>query len=738
MADFPAYPANDTGLDNFKTSIGFTPSTWPVNAKLTMCHVPWDEGYRDIVYFASTTARDNYFSGISSTEKIVMSNATYCRPNEPVRVNVPYSQAYTYNYLVVENPALPVPGEVTPPKLFYFIIGVSMIAPNTTGLYLQLDAWMTYQHTVTIGRAFVERGHVARHAYRNSNDGTSQDRRRRYLTAPEGLDVGNSYIIVNETEYDMVGANSPWIAIIVTAADLRIASGQTLTQKFGTINAPLLPVALGMKIDGFVSACDVYAIQLDSTDFTAFIGALNGYPWISNQILSITAMPEKFCDVWSPVTTDRLPGGILPYNPKSQYNVPDASTVTMNNMNMFIREYDSTGWGDYEKSCLWPFSYLMMTNECSQPVLLKPELFPDNSISFSYFASVVPPFQRIAVLPVSYGSYDNSVNGQTNQMTMDGNTVYQSPHWGDRFSSALIWQEFPQLSILNDGYINYLASNARSLAFARDNQGWILDKSLAGTQVSYDNAMRNMGAAAQNQQLAYQTQRDISRYSMGNLVSNQLRDTYNRLSEGAQGGISGIFGADVGTIINTTVNAATGATANEVGNMQFQTTQQAQQGNIDANYQLQQWAAKGDYEQAIAGIDATVQDAQLTPPNQSGTVGGGWPAVLASKGLFMWWLKAYTLEPGARHRIMNFWHRFGYAVNEYVGIGNSFSLMSKFTYWKLQDTTLDTTVHIDEGAKSIIRGIFEKGVTVWENPADIGEDILTLNNTVKTGQSPLY
>ena len=220
---------------------------------------------------------------------------------------------------------------------------------------------------------------------------------------------------------------------------------------------------------------------------------------------------------------------------------------------------------------------------------------------------------------------------------------------------------------------------------------------------------------------------------MGNLVANQLRETYNNLSSEAHGSFNRIFGgADVSAIINTSVNAQTGATANEVGNLQFQTTQQAQQGNIDANYQLQQWAARGDYEQAIASIDATVQDAQLTPPNQAGLLGGGWSAVLASKGLFCWWMRAYTVPYGAQKRLISFWNRFGYAVNEYVQIGRKFCVMSNYTYWKCQDTMLTTSTYLDEGAKAIIRGIFEKGVTVWCNPSAIGTNP---TNTVLTGTS---
>ena len=45
-------------------------------------------------------------------------------------------------------------------------------------------------------------------------------------------------------------------------------------------------------------------------------------------------------------------------------------------------------------------------------------------------------------------------------------------------------------------------------------------------------------------------------------------------------------------------------------------------------------------------------------------------------------------------------------------------VMSKFTYWKLKETYI-AQGDMPESAKQIIRGIFEKGVTVWNTPEDI-------------------
>jgi hypothetical protein len=45
--------------------------------------------------------------------------------------------------------------------------------------------------------------------------------------------------------------------------------------------------------------------------------------------------------------------------------------------------------------------------------------------------------------------------------------------------------------------------------------------------------------------------------------------------------------------------------------------------------------------------------------------------------------------------------------------------MSKFTYWKLSETYI-SAANMPESFKQTIRGIFEKGVTVWADPTYIG------------------
>jgi hypothetical protein len=45
--------------------------------------------------------------------------------------------------------------------------------------------------------------------------------------------------------------------------------------------------------------------------------------------------------------------------------------------------------------------------------------------------------------------------------------------------------------------------------------------------------------------------------------------------------------------------------------------------------------------------------------------------------------------------------------------------MSKFTYWKMSETYISAAT-LPESFKQTMRGILEKGVTVWGDPSFIG------------------
>src|SRR5699024_4313029 len=82
-------------------------------------------------------------------------------------------------------------------------------------------------------------------------------------------------------------------------------------------------------------------------------------------------------------------------------------------------------------------------------------------------------------------------------------------------------------------------------------------------------------------------------------------------------------------------------------------------------------------------------------------------------------LRFKMIDNAAIRRIGEHWIRYGYAVNQYVNVGANEMCMTRFTYWKVQNLVVSNS-QIPELFKNAIRGIFEKGVTIWADPDRIG------------------
>ena len=81
-------------------------------------------------------------------------------------------------------------------------------------------------------------------------------------------------------------------------------------------------------------------------------------------------------------------------------------------------------------------------------------------------------------------------------------------------------------------------------------------------------------------------------------------------------------------------------------------------------------------------------------------------------------------------QIGDFWLRYGYYVNRWLAPPADLKCMENFTYWKMQSVSLSAS-EVPELFKETIRGIFEKGVTVWNDPDKMYRIELDDNEPVK-------
>lgn len=704
----------------------FTPISWPVDTEVYLCNVPWDAQYRSIVKFDDEQSRDDYFRSLGNSHSIRLDKLTYLKPNEPILVDIPYSACYNYNYICVENPELPVPGEVTPPKLYYFVSNVAYIAPNTTALDVQLDVWTTYQFAIRWGRCYVERGHVAfASLYQAIENATGHPVNApedfdpveisHYCTVAEGLDIGSEYRIGSHDYFDISGAGEGekgFRVIVMSTTDL--------VADWGTVNNPSLKTADGQKVDGLIGGCNVYSLTSDN--FKLFMTSIAGAPWVAKGILAIMAFPSKFLSDGPSVDIGGVEANFL--------GTTDDAGIYWESDNLYskMKEGLPERYQMLAKLYTFPYSVIELTNRQGSPLLLKPELFTAPGIGLRCQSCAVPGFIRVCFFPHKYGPQHANIAEipyQYKNMDTGGATSVDGGYMQD---CALWFDDLPQFSLVTDGYLSYLASTANTRQANYQAAGWQQARSNASAQRTYDQQI----ATAENDLANYYSSPQGAAAGVIDAGYRALVNAQLPFIGGSISSIASSFGAQgVNASPTQSGNFAGWGVQDLAANLTGLTPQknnyQLSQQQAGANLSLAKWAAQGDYENTIRQINATVQDAALTQPGTVGQMGGNGFAL--SNGMYGVEVRYKVMDYNHVSVIGEYWMRYGYAVQRFMVPPSELCCMSKFTYWKMLETNISLSI-CDEQTRDVVRGIFEKGTTVWRNPNDINSTDVADNAVV--------
>lgn len=703
------------------TPQGLTPNTWPVGTEVTLMQVPWDANYRDIVIWDDVQQRNAYLdaqalSGTGWRSK----RFSYCRPNEPISVPVPYSAAYKYNYVVVQNPMQPVDGEEQPLKLCYFILSTDYIAPGTTQLTLQLDVIQTYQFGVCLGSMFVERGHmgVSNAVFKNGVQNLQGQYLRKYLNVPEGLDVGDSYVMANHEWYPLTDASTFDIGkiIIISSADLAADPG--------TVDNPNLNVADGQNADGIPSGCNVYSMTLST--FKAVLNAMKEKSWVAQCIQSVSTFPARLLSAGTDVQLFGNSGITMQFLGETDtLELPLKTYATTGNVYQQLSNGVPDGYHDLYKAYTYPYSVIELTAYNGNSVFVKPELVYGNTLALTVIGCAVAPFARIAVFPTNYGqAFEGGQPVNYNQYTwhgFDGSDHTGVIPSGDFLDSCLWLADFPQFSIVNSNYITYLASTAHTRAYQYESAGWQNAKSNAASDLAYTQAMNQTAL------------NEANRYDQGPIGAPQIANYAGQAVGALESGLNRLTGQPaVSSNEVTLAGAANYLAQRQTGNLAFNAAQDLSRQVAGQNLDYAKYAARGDYANQIAAINATVQDAALQAPSTVGQMGG--QGFMWKNGLVGFAVNYKTAGGAAMRTVCDFWARYGYKIQRFYNFGNAkmsaLKIMNHFSYWKVAETYI-TCAKANEAEKDAIRGVLEKGVTVWGNPSEIG-------NIAPVVNAPLY
>lgn len=698
-----------------------TPNTWPVGTEVTLMQVPWDANYRDIVIWDDVQQRNAYLDAQALNGTGWRSKRfSYCRPNEPISVPVPYSAAYKYNYVVVQNPMQPVDGEEQPLKLCYFISSTDYVAPGTTQLTLQLDVIQTYQFGVCLGNMFVERGHmgVSNAVFKSGVHNLQGQYLRKYLNVPEGLDIGDSYVMANHEWYPLTDASTFDIGkiIIISSADLAADPG--------TVDNPNLNVADGQNADGIPSGCNVYSMDLST--FKAVLNAMKEKSWVAQCIQSVSTFPARLLSVGTDVQLFGNSGITIQFLGETDtLELPLKTYATTGNIYQQLSNGVPDGYHDLYKAYTYPYSVIELTAYNGNSVFVKPELVYGNTLALTVIGCAVAPFARIGVFPTNYGqAFEGGQPVNYNQYTwhgFDGSDHTGVIPSGDFLDSCLWLADFPQFSIVNSNYITYLASTAHTRAYQYESAGWQNAKSNAASDLAYTQAMNQTAL------------NDANRYDQGPIGAPQIANYAGQAMGAIESGLNRLTGqAAVSSNEVTLAGAANYLAQRQTGNLAFNATQDLSRQVAGQNLDYAKYAARGDYANQIAAINATVQDAALQAPSTVGQMGG--QGFMWKNGLVGFAVNYKTAGGAAMRTVCDFWARYGYKIQRFYNFENAkmpaLKVMNHFSYWKVSETYI-TCAKANEAEKDAIRGVLEKGVTVWGNPSEIG-------NIAPVENAPLY
>lgn len=714
------------------SALSFSHEGWSPNTTLKMTNVPWDHTYRDVVKFDSKTHLDAYLDSTDAYPGALV--GPYARVNVPVKVNIPFEIAQGYNYLRATNPEQPIPGGSVARSFYYFILDVRALAPNTTELTIQLDVFQSFIYDVQFGQSYVERGHIG-----IANSNAFNNYGRDYLSIPEGLDIGGEYVNVayknNLIMNAAQGSVAPEAGYSIDNYRIMIVTTIDLFSAWGDINNPRLSTATGQKVQGLPSGANVYTILPGA--FPTLMTALKDRPWIAQGIISITAIPLNILELGYGHELSIIPGTGIQVGKitgsgsagKSFYGIADWRN------HMDILSYIPTRYRHLRKFLTSPYCMIEVTLRNGRPLILKPESWADTDSRIDVRPNYLPPDFRIAFTPRSYnaraGAAQETGTNDTDGMNMSRPVLYDDG--GDGMDVSTFLDNFPKFMIVNDSAVMYLAQNASQIAWGYENADWAQQRALAGNQTAYDNATIGMGLANDINYIGRRA--DFDQTVQGNKTA-----LMQSLLGGAQGVIQGAAGgAAVGGPAGAGAGAAFGmgsAAAGVLGS-QLQIEQNNAASNIrsgasragndasvrasgllrDNNKNLADWAARGDYEATIGAMNAKIQDARMTAPSVVGQMGG--EAFNMIHGGMRLSIRYKMLDQASLTVVGEYWLRYGYSVRRFIQMPTSLHCMTKFTYWKLSETYIKTG-KMPEAMKQVIRGIFEKGVTVWKTPADIG------------------
>lgn len=389
------------------------------NSEIILCKgIKMDKAYENVLSYNE----ENMVSLCRANQIYNADNYTYIeKVKNRIRVNCPYKDAMYSNYVAFKNP------KFGNKWIFAWVTAVELINEGASEITYEVDIWSTWYGNFNIGKAFIEREHVADDTFGKH-------------TLPEGLETGE-YTIKSETDaselYDVCPVVCSTIRPNGTPSEQNIFPYHSsyAGNRLESLGYYIFKGSLMTTYNGGDQADCIDALL---TRFSEVFGS-------TDMIVSIFMAPKKLVGWTSDGTWTGFGTGTYCF--RDALEVFDYETSGGQIGTYYDRPYKFTDlsttrpttFGSYtpvnNKCYCYPFQYINLTNNNGGNGLYNYEDFDSNTPTFE-ISGIITPSCSIRAVPKNYKNltkaFNDGINGAkypicswlndlfTNYMTQQG------------------------------------------------------------------------------------------------------------------------------------------------------------------------------------------------------------------------------------------------------------------------------------------------------------------------------
>lgn len=227
--------------------------------------------FQNTIHFNSNSERDQHFlnGGHYPTIKFGGVRFNFIRDRSTIRINVKYEDMLGVNYCTFKS-------DFEDIRYYAYVIEYKYINENTIEVHLLIDGIMTFTQGSVLERLpnlDIQRQHLSKSNY---------DKNIWELK-------NNDDILKTNTKHYFKTEKVIFRELIVL-----ISSSVNLKDDFGDQDNPNMKTSNGKTFDRITSPLNLYACDLN--DFNRLMKSLEAYPWISQNIKSMSLIPKVFME----------------------------------------------------------------------------------------------------------------------------------------------------------------------------------------------------------------------------------------------------------------------------------------------------------------------------------------------------------------------------------------------------------------------------------------------------------